>query len=79
MKRKLVVPLTLAAQSRVCFLFPDRNGFLAVGGGGFTFNASDPGVRGGTAGGRRAASEGLSGDRGRRDFSSSGQNPLHLR
>src|SRR5437879_4174108 len=50
MKRKLVVPLTLAAAVACLFFFQIEMASSQWGGGGSTFNASDPGVRGGAAG-----------------------------
>src|SRR5258706_11641503 len=50
MKRKLVVPLTLAAAVACLFFFQIEMASSQWGGGGFTFNARDPGVRGGAAG-----------------------------
>src|SRR5258708_11282117 len=50
MKRKLVVPLTLAAAVACLFFFQIEMASSQFGGGGYTFNASDPGVRGGAAG-----------------------------
>src|SRR5258706_4841561 len=60
MKRKLVVPLTLAAAVACLFFFQIEMASSQWGGGGFTFNASDPGVRGGAAG-AGGQFEGLSG------------------
>ena len=60
MKRKLVVPLTLAAAVACLFFFQIEMASSQWGGGGFTFNASDPGVRGGAAG-AGGQLEGLSG------------------
>jgi len=42
MKRKLVVPLTLAAAVACLFFFQIEMASSQWGGGGFTFNASDP-------------------------------------
>jgi CxxC motif-containing protein (DUF1111 family) len=51
MKGKFVVPLTLAAAVVCLFFFQvDIASSQWGGGSGWTFNASDPGVRGGTAG-----------------------------
>src|SRR3981189_885145 len=60
MKRNLVVPLTLAAAVACLFFFQIEMASSQWGGGGFTFNASDPGVRGGAAG-AGGQLEGLSG------------------
>src|SRR5260370_41347894 len=50
MKRNLVVPLTLAAAVAGLFFFQIEMASSQWGGGGSTFNASDPGVRGGAVG-----------------------------
>jgi CxxC motif-containing protein (DUF1111 family) len=51
MKRKLVVPLSLAGSVAALFFFQiEMASSQWGGGGGSTFNASDPGVRGGAAG-----------------------------
>ena len=60
MKRNLVVPLTLAAAVACLFFFQIEMASSQWGGGGSTFNASDPGVRGGAAG-AGGQLEGLSG------------------
>jgi CxxC motif-containing protein (DUF1111 family) len=51
MRRNLVVPLTLAAAVGCLFLFQMEMASSQFGGGGSTFNASDPGVRAGAPGG----------------------------
>src|SRR5438445_5828129 len=52
MKGKLAVPLSLAGSVAALFFFQVDfvSSQLSFGGGGSTFNASDPGVRGGAAG-----------------------------
>jgi CxxC motif-containing protein (DUF1111 family) len=50
MKRKLIVPLTLAAAVVCLFFFQIEMASSQWGGGSWTFRASDPGVRGGAAG-----------------------------
>src|SRR6266852_3041663 len=50
MKRKLVVPLTLAAAIACLFFFQIEMASSQWGSGSWTFKADDPGVRGGAAG-----------------------------
>src|ERR1700693_4057223 len=51
MKRKLAVPLTLAAAIACLFFFQIEIASSQWGGGSWTFKADDPGVGGGGAGG----------------------------